>query len=238
MSSISSNHWLINRYKDITQQLFKNNIMLINKHYLVLACVLLSSLSICAQSTSDVVFVEDLKAEARVQLKRIMSDYDIDDWIFTDLVKIVHGEDARSYPILQMNTDHLDDDKLQLSVFIHENAHLFVANDAKDSAEDAAIAELKKLFPDAPAPDQKNLYHHIMVAWVTFDALVEIFGEEEARAIFERNINFYLEGNRESVLYQNYAWYNETAMNEAQKVGEVMVKYGFNINPDKGIVIK
>jgi hypothetical protein len=199
---------------------------------------LFSAASLLAQTGKEIVYVEELKQEAREQLNRIIASYDIEDWMFTDVVKIVHDEDARSYPTLQMNTDHLNDDKLQLGVFIHENAHIFVAVDSKDSAENAAISELKTIFPDAPAPDQRNLYHHIMVAWITFDALVELFDEKEAREIMERNINFYLKGNEESLLYQNYAWYNKMAMNEAQKVGEIMVKYGFNINPKKGVIIK
>lgn len=193
---------------------------------------------ISAQPAEKIVFVEELKEQAREQLRRIVSDYDLNDWMFTNQIKVVHGEDARSYPILTMNTNHLEDDKVQLSVFVHENAHWYVADDEKDVAENAAIEELKQLYPNPPEPKQKNLYHHIMVVWVEWDALLEIFGEEEAQSIMERKINYYIRGNPESKLSQNYRWYNDIAMNDAEEVGKIMVKHGFNINPQKGIVIE
>jgi hypothetical protein len=92
---------------------------------------LLSHTAVNAQN--KISYVKDLKQQAREQLDRIMKTYDLEDWTFTDVIKIVHGEDARSYPILQMNTNHLDDDDIQLSIFIHENVHIFVADDEKDS---------------------------------------------------------------------------------------------------------
>ena len=80
----------------------------------------------------------------------------MNDWIFTDVVKIVQGEDARSYPTLQMNTDFLDDDEIQLSIFVHENIHIFIADDKKDEAENTVIRELRKLYPNPPEPMLKK----------------------------------------------------------------------------------
>ncbi len=128
--------------------------------------------------------------------------------------------------------------KVQLSVFIHENAHWYVADNHKDKAESAAVEELKRMYPDPPEPKQRNLYHHIMVVWVEWDALLEIFGEEEARAIMKRKINYYIKDNPQSKLSKNYQWYNNIAMNNGEKVGKIMVNHGFNINPEKGIVVE
>lgn len=196
------------------------------------------SQSLCAQTDTEIAYVEDLKEEARNQLDRIMNNYDLDDWIFTDVIKVVHGEDARSYPILQINTNHLDDDEVQLSVFVHENAHNFVADDAKDEEEEEVIRELRKLYPNPPEPDQRNLYHHIMVVWLEFDALIEIFGEDEAENIIHRKIDYYTKGEPDSPLSQNYIWYNKTVMENPDVIGKLMDEYGFNINKRKGIVIQ
>lgn len=203
----------------------------------ILTCLLFVLVTI-KTSAQQIKFVEDLKKDARVQINRIINDYDIDDWIFTDVVKIVHGEDARSYPVLQMNTDFLEDDEIQLSIFIHENAHIFIARDEKDEAENRVIRKLRSLFPNPPAPLQKNLYHHIMVAWVEYDALIELFNEQKAREIMERKINYFTKDNLESPLFQNYSWYNHMAMNHPKKVGQLMKEFGFNIHPKKGIVVK
>lgn len=199
---------------------------------------LLFPITLNAQSQKQIKFVDDLKKEARIQLRRIINDYDIDDWIFTEEVKIVNGEDARSYPILQMNTNHLEDDEIQLSVFVHENAHIFVANDKKDEAENKVIRELRSLYPNPPAPQQKNLYHHIMVVWIEYDALIELFGKEKASEIIDRKIDYYTKEDPSSLLSQNYVWYNKIVMNNPKVIGEIMDEYGFNINPQKGIIIQ
>jgi hypothetical protein len=204
----------------------------------ILTCLLFALVIIKTSAQQEIKFVEDLKDDARVQINRIINDYDLDDWVFTDVVKIVHGEDARSYPVLQMNTDFLEDDEIQLSIFIHENAHIFIARDEKDEAENRVIRKLRSLFPNPPAPLQKNLYHHIMVAWIEYDALIELFNEQKAREIMERKIKYFTRDNLESPLFQNYAWYNHTAMNHPEKVGQLMMEFGFNIHPEKGIVIK
>ncbi len=191
-----------------------------------------------AQDLTQVTFVEDLKEEARAQIKRILANYEVEDWIFTEEIKIVHNEDARSYPILQMNTNHLDDDTVQLSVFIHENAHIFVSDDKKDEAENKVIRKLRSLYPNPPEPMQKNLYHHIMVAWIEYDALIELFGKEKANSIMRRKINYYIKDDPNSLLYLNFLWYNNKAMNNPYIIGKIMDEYGFNINPQKGIIIQ
>jgi|GEM_PF-5641221 len=197
---------------------------------------LLSHTAVNAQN--KISYVEDLKQRAREQLDNIMKTYDLDDWIFTDVVKIVHGEDARSYPTLQMNTNHLDDDDIQLSIFIHENAHIFVADDEKDEAENTVIHELRSLFPNPPEPMQKNLYHHIMVVWLEYDGLIELFNEKNAREIINRKIDYYTRDNPKSLLSKNYVWYNNVVMDNPQKIGKLMKEFGFIIHSDKGIVVQ
>lgn len=57
---------------------------------------------------SELLFVEELKDSARLQLQRILAEHELEPWIFTDIVQIVHGEDAHSKPILTLNANHLD----------------------------------------------------------------------------------------------------------------------------------
>lgn len=205
---------------------------------LLLLSLFLAPVHLAAQSETEITFVAELKEQAREQLNRLLKTYDLDDWMFTKTVKVVHGEDARSYPTLQINTNHLEDDKVQLSVFVHENAHVFVARDEKDEAENKVIRALRRLFPNPPAPMQKNLYHHIMVVWIEFDALIELFGKDEAVRIINRKIDYYTGDEPESLLSQNYIWYNSVVMENPDAVGQLMDEYGFNINPENGIIIQ
>lgn len=66
--------------------------------------LLLSATAVFSQTQEKLVFVEELKPEAREQLRRIVAYYDLDDWIFTNETKAVHGEDAHSYPKMRMTT--------------------------------------------------------------------------------------------------------------------------------------
>jgi hypothetical protein len=218
----------------VTQKLNLSIVLFITLSFLIV----LSPCNLRAQTETEITFVEELKEESREQLRRILHNYDLDDWIFTREIKIVHGEDARSYPILQLNTNHLDDDKVQLSVFVHENAHIFIADDKNDKAENKVIRELRSLYPNPPAPNQRNLYHHIMVVWIEYDALIELFGEDEAISIMERKFDYYTKDDPNSLLSKNYLWYNRIAMDNSGTVGKLMDAYGFNINPDKGIVLQ
>jgi hypothetical protein len=87
--------------------------------------VLISLISFCdvpptqAQSATQarITFIEEEQERARQQLRRLLSQYELDPWIFTQRVKIEAGVDPQSHPILTLNTDFLDNDELQLSVF-------------------------------------------------------------------------------------------------------------------------
>jgi hypothetical protein len=85
---------------------------------------------------------------------------------------------------------------------------------------------------------QKNLYHHIMVVWLEYDGLIELFNEKNAREIINRKIDYYTRDNPKSLLSKNYVWYNNVVMDNPQKIGKLMEEFGFNIHPDKGITIK
>jgi len=125
-----------------------------------------------------------------------------------------------------------------LSIFIHENAHWFVGDEKKEEEEQHFITQLKTLYPNPPEKKQKNLYHHIMVAWVEFDALTELIGEEYARAVIDEKIEYYTIDTPDSPLSKNYIWYYDIAMNNKQQVGKLMAESGFNINPNKGILVE
>lgn len=126
---------------------------------------------------------------------------------------------------------------MQLAVFIHENAHWYIGDDKKQEEEKEVIRLLKRLHPNPPEPEQKNLYHHIMVEWITYDALIELFGKKQAQAIIDRKVVYYTRDNPNSSLSRNFIWYINVAIDSAYEVGKIMSEFGFNINPHKGIVI-
>ena len=132
---------------------------------LIVTVVAISALgAICPEAAAQVksgtetqiIFANDLERRARDQLRRILAEYDLDPWIFTREIRIRAGAEPRSMPILTLNTDFLDDDEMQLSIFLHEQAHWFIA---RAEGRDAAIDALRAKYPDPPRADGHSRPH-------------------------------------------------------------------------------
>ena len=189
---------------------------------------------------AKITFVEEEKEKAREQLRRLLAEYDLDPWIFTQRVKIETGVDPHSHPILTLNTDFLDDDDMQLSVFLHEQAHWFVSRSVphrapEDGEEEAIIRELRQMYPNAPVPDY-NAYLHLIVAWVELDAMAELVGEEQARQLLREKVQRLVEEPLSKV-DKRYRWYNMRVLEDTEAIGKVWQKHGFVITPEKGLVV-
>lgn len=210
--------------------------------------VLISLLSVCgalptqAQHATQaaITFIEEEKEEARQQLRRLLFQYELDPWIFTQRVKIDVGVDPHSHPILTLNTDFLDSDQLQLSVFLHEQAHWFVSQSvphrAPEDGEDVAvIQELRQMYPTPPVPDY-NAYLHLIVAWVELDAMAELVGEEKARQLLSEKVQR-LVAEPLSKVDTRYRWYNMQVLEDTEAIGKVLQKHGLIITPEKGLVV-
>ena len=178
-------------------------------------------------------FASELEEAGRAQLRRLLADYDLSPWLFTDKVKVEAGVEPHSMPILTMNTDHLDNDLRQLSIFLHEQVHWHVAMAARRLA---AIAELRRAYPDAPA-DSERLYQHLLVAWLEFDALAELIGEDEARRVIREKVAVINRGLAPEVAEQ-FAWYNLTVLEDTQAIGAVVERHGLMLTPGAGITLR
>ena len=197
---------------------------------------------------SEIIFTEEKREQARQQLRRILATYDLDPWIITNEVKIEEEVDPHSRPILTLNTNFLDSDKMQLAIFIHEQAHWLPFD-----KQVAAAEELAELFPDINGmPDlesvsaeqrerlldfQDRVYRHIVVGWAEFDGLVELIGEEEAREIIKAKNERALD-DPDSNLAKTYLWYFERVLEDTEEVGQVLARHDLIITPDRGIVIE
>ncbi len=190
---------------------------------------------------AEIVFVQEKEEKARQQMKRILSSYDLDPWIFTQEVRIKEGAQPYSHPILTLNTDFLDNDEQQMSIFIHEQAHWFVSESVpyrapEDGSEVEIIEELQLLFPNAPVSDY-GTFLHLIVGWVELDAMVELVGERKARQLLREKIERLTEEPLSRV-DQRYKWYNMKVLENSQEIGELLAKHDLIITPGKGLVIK
>ena len=191
----------------------------------------------CAQvqngTDTEIVFADDLQSRARDQLRRILSQYELDSWIFTREVRIEAGAEPHSMPMLTLNTDFLDDDEMQLSIFLHEQAHWFV-----DRAEgrDAAIEELRNKYPNPPRADFRT-YQHLLVAWVELDAMVELIGEGKARQKLEAKVRRLAQEVTLEV-GRVYRWYNGRVLEDTDEIGVIVARHGMIITPQRGLIVQ
>ena len=172
--------------------------------------------------------MQEKEDEARQQLRRILSSYDLDPWIFTQEVRIEVGAQPYSHPILTLNTNFLDSDDQQMFIFVHEQAHWFVSDSvpyqAPENREEVEIIkELQQLYPNAPVSDYST-FLHLIVGRVELDAMVELVGEEKARQLLKEKIQR-LTDEPLSKVDQRYKWYNILVLKDTQEIGHILSKH-------------
>ena len=174
-----------------------------------------------AQEVIHIRLYEDtpLAQEGKKQLERILETYELDPWIFTDSVLIQSYVIPHSHPILTLNTRYTDNDKEQLSTFLHEQIHWFA--DADSIQTEKAIKTFREMYPKVPVGDgqgartEYSTYLHLLVCWLEFDGLRQLLGEDEARSIIE------------SKTY--YKWVYKKVLDEGNRIEAVAKKYGLVI---------
>jgi hypothetical protein len=128
-----------------------------------------------------------LEQRGREQLLQILKTYDLEKWLFTRTVVIQSRVIPHSHPVLTLNTRYVDDNLAQLATFLHEQLHWFITDHVPEAATEAAIHELRRLFPQVPttppegARGERSTYLHLIVCYLELEALSEITGVETAR---------------------------------------------------------
>ncbi|WP_282608165.1 hypothetical protein [Pelagibius sp. Alg239-R121] len=160
-----------------------------------------------------------LEEAGEAQLYRILARYDLQSLIFTRRVRIESRVIPHSHPVLTLNTRHLDDDELQLATFLHEQVHWFCSE--KEEAVDAAIADLKLLYPEVPvgapqgARDKYSVYLHLIVNLLELDALERLLGQKKAKAVIARK--------------DYYLWIYDKVLQERAKIRPVLREHGLEL---------
>ena len=163
-----------------------------------------------------------LEEKGREQLQRIVADYDLDPWIFTQKVVIQSRVIPHSHPVLTLNTQYVDDDVRQLSTFLHEQIHWFA--DADTIATERVIGELKQRYPEVPvgegrgARSEFSTYLHLAVCWLELDAMIRLVGEERARKILSEKTH--------------YTWIYERVLEDGEAMGDLLKRHHLIIRPE------
>jgi hypothetical protein len=183
------------------------------------------ALSASAQprTAATLTFAVDEEAQARQQLQRLLATYDLDPWIVTTRIRIAAGEIPHSHPILTLNTKYRDDDLRQLATFLHEQMHWYEESDEHEAAVDRAIEDLRQMYPNPPDHEEigtrseYSTYLHLVVNWLTFDALRHLLGEQMARTLTDEN--------------RIYRWVNQRVLEDTAAIRVILDEHGLRIDP-------
>ena len=157
--------------------------------------------------------------QTKQQLQRLLSAYDVSDWIFTQKIIIESGFNVipHSHPVLTLSTRHLKDDELLLSTFVHEQLHWFLVENPKETED--AYKELRSLFPKVPvgfpegARNEESTYKHIIVCYLEYQAVKGLLGELKAKQV----MGFWAT--------DHYTWVYKTVLEREREIGSLVRKH-------------
>ncbi len=154
---------------------------------------------------------------AKTQLERVLAAYDAAPWIYTRSIVVDQDAIPHSHPVLTLHTRHLKDDELLLSTFVHEQLHWYLAQN--QTKADAAVGELKAMFPDVPighpqgSSDAEGNYYHILVIFLENRANRDLLGELRAKQVMA----FWAD--------DHYTWIYRTVMQRERDIGRILRKH-------------
>lgn len=186
---------------------------------LSLTCLCLGA-QLFGQSSLDIRLENNTPSEqqTRDQLQRLMREYDLTPFIFTQSILIDEKAIPHSHPILTLHTRHLKQDEELLSTFIHEQAHWWTSSPDNFAAMNAALSELRAMFPRVPAgppegaANENSTYLHLVVVYLEYRGIQEVLGGTKAKRVME----FWSK--------DHYTWIYKTVLERYDDIGKVLAK--------------
>lgn len=160
----------------------------------------------------------DAEIAGQQQLQRIIKNFPVAQWIFTDTVAINEKAIPSSHPVLTLNTRYLKNDTAQLATFLHEQFYWQLTS--QEEKFKLAIKEFEKEYPTAPetlplgARGKFSTYLHLIVCDLEFQVMIKLVGKEAAVKTLES--------------WKHYTWVYEKVLND-KNVRAINSKFGFVI---------
>jgi hypothetical protein len=161
----------------------------------------------------DIVLKRNSEAEQKIRmmLENILRKYDLKKWTLTQ--KVIIEEEARphSHPVLTLGT-RSKNENIALASFLHEQIHWIEVG--AEEIMNAAIAELKDIYPGAPVGSPEGgdtLKSTYRVCRLELLALKELLGEEKAKEIILNK--------------SGYRWMNRTVIEDGATIDRIIQKY-------------
>jgi hypothetical protein len=169
--------------------------------------------------TIDLAHGTEREQKTKQTLEQVLAAYDLKKYTFTRRVIIEQGAMNHAFPVLTLNARFASSPDELLSTYIHEQLHWHLRN--RLPQQQAAIAELRRMYPDAPiglpagAANAYSTYGHLVNCFLEVVALRELLGPQRATAAIENK--------------GNYTWIYATVVRDEKKIAAVVDRYNLRV---------
>lgn len=152
-------------------------------------------------------------------LQKILDSYDLHKYLFTNKVVIEERAMNHAFPVLTLNVRFADSPDELLSSFVHEQLHWHLRD--HDFQQKEAIAELRRMYPNAPvglpegADTAYSTYGHLVDCYLEIQADRELIGPERTDQVIKNK--------------PWYTWIYKTILRDEPRIRFVVQEHGLEL---------
>lgn len=131
----------------------------------------------------------ETEEQTRHALLRLLDEYPLEKWHYTDTVRIEDNVIPHSHPVLTLNTFGIGHPLRLLSTYVHEQLHWFWTLEQHEDRTWDAWRRFRTAFPDLPIDppagcggEMSNYLHVAINSWELI-GVGELIGDDSARAL-------------------------------------------------------
>jgi len=157
--------------------------------------------------------------ETKERLEQIIASYDLRKYTFTREVIIEERAINHAFPVLTLNARFANSSDELLSSYIHEQLHWHLRE--HNSQQQEAIAELRRMYPNAPvgmpegAENAYSTYGHLVDCYLEILADRQLIGPERTQAAIKNK--------------GHYTWIYKTVLQDEAKIAAVVASHHLGI---------
>ncbi|MEM7282621.1 MAG: nuclear transport factor 2 family protein [Pseudomonadota bacterium] len=144
----------------------------------------------------------------------LIGEHELDKWAYTKTVLINDRGDIKARPVLSLNARHRYQKELLLATYLNAQLRWFLSFDPVSTQ--AAVQELRQIYPDIPVDVPTNGYVSLLAGYLEYQAMTEKLGHEAAfRALAHWTLG-------------EEAWIYNIVLAETDRLGLVVNRHGLN----------
>ncbi len=161
----------------------------------------------------------DRERQTKSALEQLLSERDLSRYIFTRKIVIEQRAINHAFPELTLNVRFADSPDELMSSFIHEQIHWYLRD--HDSQQKAAIADLRRMYPEAPvggtegADSLYSTYGHLVDCYLEIEADRKLIGSERTKSVIADK--------------GHYTWIYATILRDEVRIAEVVDNHRLRI---------